>query len=280
MMGRHDLSASSTKRTHLALVVLLAVILGCLGGGTVAIIGAATSSASGLGSACATYDGPEFTGYTDTAPAQSALGAAATIDHHDPVLCTGAPNDNPAVSTVWTMIADYDSDLAQVGYVMYGSWSTSTVYFFWECITCDNSDGEPLSTLPQQFEAMGDPSNFDYQDTYTTLDNTTDNDTVEMEVQPYEDPDLTENLAAYGVISGLWDPTNDEFEGEIHWDESQTMGVPSHKCYFYDIEEWYPGTGFDTVYLSNSSWIHNHTDNSVVADVNEYEFRIWDSRGS
>lgn len=176
------------------------------------------------------------------------------------------------------MIADSNNDLAQVGYLKDAAWSTSTVFFFWECIACNSTNGQPLSIFPQQFQAVGDPSNFDYQDSYTTLDNTGDGDTVTMEVQPYADPDLTSNLAAYGVINGLWTPNNDEFFGEIHWDQTQTMGVPLHKCYFYSVSEW-SSSGFYNVFLSNSSWGHSHNDNSVVEDVNESEFRIWDTRG-
>lgn len=250
--------------------------LGLVSGTAVTLVQSTPASAGSLGSPCATNHGAEFEGYTNI-PLGSAAGASTIVDHHEPVNCTGQTGSNPSESATWAMIWNqYGSGLAQEGWVKNAAWSTDTVYFFWECNSCNAVDGEPLAAVPNEFAAVGDSSNFDYQDQFITLDYGT---VILMEIQPYIDPDLTSDLTAYGVPVH-WTPTTDQWAGEIHWDETEVPGTPSHKCYFYDVSEWSTSTqSFEPVDLSNVDQLDTATYGDIY-DVNASEFRIYDTRGS
>jgi hypothetical protein len=204
---------------------------------------------------------PYFAGYlTQT---QTLQGAQSSIAEYEPLLCTGGIDGSRSFSGAWVGIVNTNvTSIAQIGYAKYAQWSTTSVYYFWECNDCATNEVDNFATL-------SNPSNHSL-DAYTVYNSSgTDLFIKNGNGIANDKPNFAANQA--------------EFLGEIHDAYTQMPGDTNHQVIFSGPQKLVNGTW----YAENPQYMLTPTDEKNQAPYGTQgnlggndEWWIWDTRCS
>lgn len=250
-------SFARTKYTTLLLISLLASISFVLFDGGVAQAATAIAQfpyclnayTSSISSSCSNlkgyYDGISLPSSSD------AWGAQAYITNYNPHICQS--------SSAWSLIGNINDpsgqELAQIGYLKFSSWSTSTVYYFYEYGQAGILYYPVMDGIDVNF---GNQDKFTvYTDTSTgyTLFNIADNNQFSVKLN--------------------WTANTAQWFAETHYTEDQTVGGKSHVVTFSTVQHLYSGRWYNDNASQEKS---NNQPNASGSWPNSNTFSVWDIR--
>lgn len=210
---------------------------------------------AGLGSlstpvfAC-TNPGLYFDGMTTNFNGIVTSGAQAYVTRYNPHICT--------VSAAWSMIANTNNgnELAQVGWAKLSSWSTSTVYYFYEY------GQSSFLNPPVLLSAVPNPSG-GASDKFTVFTN--GNNVTEF---------LINNSLKFSTTLN-WTPNNAEWFGETHSYPDQTPGDTVDFVEFSNVQHLYNGQWYNDNAAIDK---YNNSPYGTGSWPNSNYFYIWDTR--